>query len=92
MIHAPHAPHALRPGAARVRARARVGAALGVTYPYLLGGVLAYLALTVVSRDIALMCAGALLVLYGSAMSKALQGQTQGQTQGQPVARGADGP
>ncbi len=86
MIHAPHAPHAPRPGAAR--ARARVGAALGVTYPYLLGGVLAYLALTVVSRDIALMFTGALLVLYGSAVSKALQGQPQGQ----PVARGADGP
>jgi len=46
-----------------------------VTYPYLLGGVVGYLALTVVSRDIALMCAGALLVLYGTALSKALQGQ-----------------
>ncbi len=55
-------------------ARALVGTALRVTYPYLLGGGIGYLALTVVSRDLALMCAGALLVLYGTALSKALQG------------------
>ncbi len=59
------------------RARALVGTVARVTYPYLLGGVVGYLALTVVSRDIALMCAGALLVLYGAALSKALQGQGQ---------------
>jgi len=53
--------------------RALVGTALRVTYPYLLGGGIGYLALTVVSRDIALMYAGALLVLYGAALSKALQ-------------------
>jgi len=57
------------------RARALVGTVARVTYPYLLGGVVGYLALTVVSRDIALMCAGALLVLYGTALRKALQGQ-----------------
>ncbi len=57
------------------RARALVGTALRVTYPYLLGGGVGYLALTVVSRDIALMFAGALLVLYGAALSKALQRQ-----------------
>jgi len=56
-----------------------------VTYPYLLGGGVGYLALTTVSRDIALMFAGALLVLYGTALSKVLQGQRQ------TVARGADG-
>jgi len=59
------------------RARALVGTVARVTYPYLLGGVVGYMALTVVSRDIALMCAGALLVLYGAALSKALQGQEQ---------------
>jgi len=83
MIHAPHAPHALRPGAARVRARARVGAALGVTYPYLLGGGLGYLLLTVVSHDLGLLFAGALLVLYGAALSRAVQGP--------PERGGADG-
>jgi len=56
-------------------ARALIGTVLRVTYPYLLGGGIGYLALTVVSRDIGLMCAGALLVLYGAALSKALQGQ-----------------
>ncbi len=55
-------------------ARALVGTALRVTYPYLLGGGIGYLALTVVSRDVGLMFAGALLVLYGAALSKALQG------------------
>ncbi len=39
-------------------ARALVGTTLRVTYPYLLGGGIGYLALTVVSRDIALMFAG----------------------------------
>jgi len=57
------------------RARALVGTALRVTYPYLLGGGVGYLALTVAIRDIALMGAGALFVLYGAALSKALQGQ-----------------
>jgi len=56
-------------------ARALIGTALRVTYPYLLGGGIGYLALTVVSRDVGLMFAGALLVLYGAALSKALQGQ-----------------
>jgi len=60
---------------APVRARALVGTIARVTYPYLLGGGVGYLALTVVSRDLSLMCAGALLVLYGAALSKALQGQ-----------------
>ncbi len=66
-------PPAAAHAASRVRALA--GTVARVTYPYLLGGVVGYLALTVVSRDIALMCAGALLVLYGAALSKALQGQ-----------------
>jgi len=57
------------------RARALVGTVARVAYPYLLGGGVGYLALTVVSRDIALMFTGALLVLYGSALSKALQRQ-----------------
>ena len=56
-------------------ARALVGTVARVTYPYLLGGGVGYLALTVVSRDLSLMGAGALLVLYGAALSKALQGQ-----------------
>jgi len=55
--------------------RALVGAVARVTYPYVLGGVVSYLALTVVSHDISLMFAGAILVLYGAALSKALQGQ-----------------
>jgi len=67
------------------RARALVGVAFSVTYPYLLGGGVGYLALTVVSRDIALMFAGALLVLYGAALSKAVQGPRRIE------ARGADG-
>jgi len=71
MVHAtpPAAPPA--PG----RARARIGTVLRVTYPYLLGGGVGYLSLSVVSRDIALMFAGALLVLYGAALSKAVQRQ-----------------
>ncbi len=60
---------------APARTRALVGTVVRVTYPYLLGGGIGYLALTVVSRDLSLMCAGALLVLYGAALSKALQGQ-----------------
>ncbi len=59
------------------RVRALVGTVLRVTYPYLLGGGIGYLALTAVSRDLSLMGAGALLVLYGAALSKALQGQGQ---------------
>ncbi len=74
MAHAtPPTPPATAPAPAR--ARALVGTALRVTYPYLLGGGIGYLALTVVSHDIALMGAGALLVLYGAALSKALQRQ-----------------
>jgi len=69
---------------ARARARALVGVAVSVTYPYLLGGLVGYLALITVSRDLSLMFAGALLVLYGAALSKAVQGQAG--------ARGADGP
>ncbi len=70
-----HVDRPLPPAAAPAptRARALVGTVLRVTYPYLLGGGIGYLALTVVSRDISLMCAGALLVLYGAALSKALQ-------------------
>ncbi len=79
-----HATQPTPPTATR-DARALIGTALRVTYPYLLGGGIGYLALTVVSRDIALMCAGALLVLYGAALSKALQGQ------GQTGTGGADG-
>jgi len=56
------------------RARALVGTIARVTYPYLLGGGGGYLALTVVSRNLSLMFAGALLVLYGAALSKGLQG------------------
>ena len=65
------------------RVRALVGLVSRVTYPYLLGGGLGYLLLTVLSHDIGLLFAGALLVLYGAALSKALQGQAG--------ARGADG-
>ncbi len=65
------------------RTRALVGLVSRVTYPYLLGGGLAYLALTAVSHDISLMCAGAVLVLYGATLSKAIQGHTE--------TRGADG-
>ncbi len=70
-----------------VRVRVLVGTVARVTYPYALGGGVGYLALTVVSRDLSLMCAGALLVLYGTALSKALQRQ-------RPLGaheRGADG-
>ncbi len=82
-----HATQPTPPAAAPAPARARalVGTVARVTYPYLLGGGVGYLALTVVSRDIALMGAGALLVLYGAALSKALQGQ--GQTGGTDGAR-----
>ncbi len=82
-----YATHLAPPVAAPIlmRARALVGLVARVTYPYLLGGVLAYLALTIVSRDIALMYAGALLVLYGGALGKAVQGPS-----GAPE-RGADG-
>jgi len=73
------------PAAAPSRAHALAGAALRVTYPYVLGGGVGYLALTVVSRDIALVFAGALLVLYGAALSKALQGPSGAHE------RGADG-
>ena len=65
------------PAFATRNTRALVGAVARVTYPYVLGGVVGYLALTVVSRDISLMFAGAILVLYGAALSKALQGQGQ---------------
>jgi len=57
------------------RARALVGLVSRVTYPYLLGGGLGYLLLTVVSRDLGLLFAGALLVLYGAALSRAVQRQ-----------------
>ncbi|MDQ2829388.1 MAG: hypothetical protein M3Y74_10095 [Chloroflexota bacterium] len=70
-----HANRPTPPVAASARPRALVGTVSRVTYPYLLGGGVGYLALTVVSRDIALMGAGALLVLYGAALSKAVQGQ-----------------
>ncbi len=72
---------------APARARALVGTIARVTYPYLLGGGIGYLALTVVSRDLALMCAGALFVLYGATLSKALQGQGPSSAH----ERGADG-
>ncbi len=80
-----HADRPAPPVAAPLSARARalVGTVARVTYPYLLGGGVGYLALTTVSRDLSLMFAGALLVLYGAALSKALQGQTG--------TRGADG-
>ena len=82
MTHATQPPPpAATPAASRVRALG--GTVSRVTYPYLLGGGIGYLALTVVSRDLSLMFAGALLVLYGAALSKALQGQAG--------ARGADG-
>jgi hypothetical protein len=83
-----HAAHPMPPVAAPLspsppRARALVGLAARVTYPYLLGGGLGYLLLTVVSRDIGLLFAGALLVLYGAALSRAVQGP--------PERGGADG-
>ncbi len=84
-----HADRPAPPVAAPLSSRARTlaGVVARVTYPYALGGGVGYLALTVVSRDIALMFAGALLVLYGAALSKAVQGQGQGQT----GARGVNG-
>ncbi len=81
MIHTPPDP---RPRAAR----ALVGTVLRVTYPYLLGGGGGYLALTALSRDLSLMFAGALLVLYGAALAKALPGQGRTGAQGE---RGTDG-
>jgi len=80
-----HADRPAPPVAAPLSARARafVGTVSRVTYPYLLGGGVGYLALTALSRDLSLMFVGALLVLYGAALSKAVQGQTG--------ARGADG-
>ena len=72
-----HANRPTPPVAASARARAYVGLVARVTYPSLLGGVLAYLALTVVSHDLGLMCAGAVLVLYGGALSKAVQGHAE---------------
>jgi len=47
-----------------------------VTYPSLRGGTLAYLALTVVSRDIALMCVGAALstAMHGRAGKRGTDG------------------
>ncbi len=77
------------PAAASARTRALVGAVARVTYPYLLGGGIGYLALTVVSHDIALMFAGALLALYGAALAKALQGQ--GPSGARESERGTDG-
>ena len=59
------------------RVRALVGVVARVTYPYLLGGSVGCLALTVVSRDIALMGVGAFLVLYGVALVKAVQGRPE---------------
>jgi len=67
------------------RVRALVGLVSRVTYPYLLGGGLGYLLLTVVSHDLGLLFAGALLVLYGAALSKAVQ------RQGPPGRGGSDG-
>ncbi len=84
-----HAHHLAPPPAAPPpRARALVSAAFSVTYPYLLGGGGGYLALTALSRDLSLMFAGALLVLYGAALAKALPGH--GQTEARDE-RGADG-
>ncbi len=73
------------------RARALVGTLSRVTYPYLLGGGVGYLALTTVSHDIALMCAGALLVLYGAALSKAVQGLGSPEPEPETEREGADG-
>ncbi len=67
------------------RVRALVGLVSRVTYPYLLGGGLGYLLLTVLSHDIGLLFAGALLVLYGAALSRAVQ------RQGPPERGEADG-
>jgi len=67
------------------RLRARVGLVSRVTYPYLLGGGLGYLLLTVLSHDLGLLFAGALLVLYGAALAKAVQ------RQGPPGRGAADG-
>jgi hypothetical protein len=67
------------------RVRALVGLVARVTYPYLLGGGLGYLLLTVLSHDLGLLFAGALLVLYGAALSRAVQ------RQGPPERGAADG-
>jgi len=67
------------------RAGALVGLVARVTYPYLLGGGLGYLLLTVLSHDLGLLFAGALLVLYGAALSRAVQ------RQGPPERGAADG-
>jgi len=85
-----HAHHPAPPPTASPspRARALVSVAFSVTYPYLLGGGVGYLALTALSRDIALMFAGALLVLYGAALAKALPGHGQTGARGE---RGVDG-
>ncbi len=71
-----HADRPTPPVAAPLSVRARVlgRAALRVTYPYALGGGVGYLLLTVVIRDISLMFAGALLVLYGLAVGRVVQG------------------
>ncbi len=82
-----HAHHPAPPPTAPPSPRALVSVAFSVTYPYLLGGGVGYLALTALSRDIGLLFAGALLVLYGTALGKAAQGQTEGETD----TRGTDG-
>jgi len=78
-----HAIQPIPPTTPPTPVRALVGTVARVTYPYLLGGGIGYLALTVVSRDVGLMFAGALLVLYGAALAKAMQGL--------PERGGADG-
>jgi len=70
-----HATHPAPSVPASARARALVGPVSRVTYPYLLGGGLGYLLLLALSRDLALMFAGALLVLYGAALARAVQGR-----------------
>ncbi len=67
--------------------RALVGLACGVTYPFLVAGVVGYLLLTVVSRDISLMFTGALLALYGSVLSTALQARLPAAHAGTVAAR-----
>jgi len=73
-----HATHPAPPVAASTPARphALVGLVARVTYPSLRGGTLAYLALTVVSRDIALMCVGAALstAIHGRAGKRGTDG------------------
>ncbi len=84
-------PAAPSPAAPSPRPRALVRMAVSVTYPYLLGGGVGYLALTALSRDLSLMFAGALLVLYGAALGKVVQGQTERETAMTPGTRGTDG-